>query len=259
MIGHCESAMVCSAFLERRLIVRITGKLRYKNAIVIDEDFIKEIDELLLDYFGKVEYESGLINGDKVVFSSGAELMEYKNYGYYAIKNLSISFGIGNRMYIESQAGLFTRYRSTIKMTFETDGSDECERLKRKVQDIFEQHKQPAWYDVISKISSIDFMIGVLLVELLVVFVSYFAGVLDDSSSEMSAFGILLSLLITLCLWSLSFFFSNFCLARLLPEIEFYIGKNIEKVDRRKALRGHIFWGIIVTIAVSVLVKVLLG
>ena len=44
--------------------MKVSGKLSYKSAIIVNDVFFKDIYELLREYFEKPKYSAQLINGD---------------------------------------------------------------------------------------------------------------------------------------------------------------------------------------------------
>ena len=72
--------------------MKVSGKLSYKSAIIVNDVFFKDIDELLREYFEKPKYSAQLINDDEVEFESVSELISYDNFSNRAIKTMRIGF-----------------------------------------------------------------------------------------------------------------------------------------------------------------------
>lgn len=112
--------------------MKVSGKLSYKSAIIVNDVFFKDIDELLREYFEKPKYSAQLINGDEVEFESVSELISYDNFSNRAIKTMRIGFGIGNYIRIEPSMAFINGYKSTLEMGFEVENNDKSEKIKEK-------------------------------------------------------------------------------------------------------------------------------
>ena len=55
---------------KRCFCLKVRGKLSYKSAIIVNDVFFKEMDELISEYFNKTKYSAQLKNGDEVEFES---------------------------------------------------------------------------------------------------------------------------------------------------------------------------------------------
>ena len=109
--------------------MKVSGKLSYKSAIIVNDVFFKDIDELLREYFEKPKYSAQLINGDEVEFESVSELISYDNFSNRAIKTMRIGFGIGNYIRIEPSMAFINGYKSTLEMGFEVENMVLCQDL----------------------------------------------------------------------------------------------------------------------------------
>ena len=112
--------------------MKVSGKLSFKSAIIVNNEFFIDMDELISEYFEKPKYSAQLINGDEVEFESVSELISYENFSNRAIKTMRIGFGIGNFIRIEPSIAFINGYKSTIEMGFYVEDNDKSEEIKRK-------------------------------------------------------------------------------------------------------------------------------
>ncbi len=233
--------------------MRVEGRLKYNYAIIVNEDFIKDIDDLLKEYFEKPLYAAILLNGDRVLFDSALELVEYDNYSYRKIKTMSISFGRGNSMYIEPTTSFVNAYGATIVMDYTVDNNDICDEIKRKTLFIIDKHKQSKLYSLASKLSIMHLSILMMIIccgmsihilikpreeivelpnsiSFALVFLGMFCGVIS---------AVLLRILVK----------------KIFPPILVYLGENIRIIERTSKLKSNIFWCVFVTGIVSIIIS----
>lgn len=233
--------------------MKVSGKLSYKSAIIVNDVFFKDIDELLREYFEKPKYSAQLINGDEVEFESVSELISYDNFSNRVIKTMRIGFGIGNCIRIEPSMAFINGYKSTLEMGFEVENNDKSEEIKRKVNDLCDKHKQSFMYTAASKFTLMHIcilLLGVSFISNLNVLITHKT---DDGTMSNSTIvaavtvGVVIMLLISAAL--------SWIIKQYFPAIVFYLGENIKSVEKKSKTKSNIFWCIIVAGIVSAIVS----
>ena len=238
---------------KRCFCLKVRGKLSYKSAIIVNDVFFKEMDELISEYFNKTKYSAQLKNGDEVEFESVSELILYDNFSNRAIKTMRIEFGIGNYIMIEPSIAFINVYKSTIEMRFEVEDNDKSEEIKRKVNLICDKHKQSAMYTAASKFTIMHIcilMCGFSFVSNLNLLITHKTddGTMSNSTIvAVCTVGIVIMLLISAVL--------SWIIKRFFPAIVFYLGENIKNVEKESKTKSNIFWCIIVAGIVSAIVS----
>lgn len=233
--------------------MKVSGKLSFKSAIIVNNEFFIDMDELISEYFEKPKYSAQLINGDEVEFESVSELISYDNFSNRAIKTMRIGFGIGNFIRIEPSIAFINGYKSTIEMGFYVEDNDKSEEIKRKINLICDKHKQSAMYTAASKFTIMHICIllwGLSFILNLNVLITHKT---DDGTMSISTIvavctvGIVIMLLISAVL--------SWMIKRYFPAIVFYLGENIKNVEKKSRTKSNIFWCIIVAGIVSAMVS----
>ncbi len=225
--------------------MKVSGKISYKSAIIVNDTFFQDIDELLMKYFEKPKYSAQLVNGDEIEFESLSELISYDNFSERAIKAAKIDFGIGNYIRIEPSISLINAYSSTLEMKFEADSNDTSEEVKRKFKLICNKHKQSLLYTAASKFALMHIsilMIGISFILSLFILISH-----NTTDNAMSSSTKLAIYTVGVVIGLLTSFILTWIIKQLFPAIVFLLGENIDKVEKKSKLKSNVFWGIIVT------------
>ena len=235
--------------------MKVSGKLSYKSAIIVNDVFFQDMDKLISEYFEKPKYSAQLINGDEVEFESVSELISYDNFSNRAIKTMRIGFGIGNYLRIETTFSSINGYRSTMEMEFEVDNNDKSEEIKRKVELICEKHKQSLLYTLASKFT----FMHVCFVMMFISFVSNLRVLIihKTDSVEMSNSTIVAVCTVATVVLILLNVLLSLLIKKFFPAIVFYLGENIKKIEKNSKLKSNIFWGVIVAGIVSAVVSLI--
>ena len=85
----------------------IHGQIRFKDALIVDEKLLRELEKVILKFYESVSYSCNLCNDDKIIFNSLEELLNYENSKIRKIVRLSISFGHYNDIVIEPDRAYF--------------------------------------------------------------------------------------------------------------------------------------------------------
>ena len=102
----------------------IRGKIKFKDAIIVDEKLLRELEEIILSFYDKIEYSCRLCNDNTIDFASLAELLDYENTKIRKIERLKISFGVYNEIVFEPSLSFWCSYKYTVEGTFITEDND---------------------------------------------------------------------------------------------------------------------------------------
>ena len=69
----------------------INGKMKYKKAVILTEEKMRDLETLIQKYCDRIYYEAITICDSKISFSSLDELLQYDNFESRSIKTLYIS------------------------------------------------------------------------------------------------------------------------------------------------------------------------
>ncbi len=233
--------------------MRVNGRLKYNNAIIINEDFLKDIDSLIKEYFENPLYSATLLNGDRVFFESVIELIGYDNYSYRGIKTISISFGRRNCIDIEPTISFVNAYGSTFVMDYMVDNNDVCDEIKRKVHLILDKHKQSKMYSLASKLSIMHFIIVITIILFIMSL-----RILNSPKEQYNELPNSLSIALLFLGMTSGVIFSvllRIIVKRIFPPIVVFLGENIRKIEQASKLKSNIFWSIFVAGIVSIIIS----
>lgn len=108
----------------------ISGKMKYKKAVILTEDKMHELETLLHKYCDSISYKAETINDSEIVFSSLDELLQYDNFESRSLKSLQISAsGISPyriRLLFEADSlfSSLTGYDETFRCSYDVDTVD---------------------------------------------------------------------------------------------------------------------------------------
>ena len=230
------------------------GNIKFKDAIIVDEKLLRELEEIILNFYDEISYSCLLCNDDKITFDSLDELLNYENVKTRKIERLSISFGYFNEIEFKTEMAMFSSYKSTVQGTFITEKYDESVLFTEKIKNALTKNRQSRWYTLMTKFSYFHFTMFLLAFTVgLCIYILFVSKTkINQATSYVPmyfCFGIAFSVLLLL----ISFLLSRIRNA-LLPPIAYKIGEQIKEIDRGRDLFGKIFWGIIVTFVISLLV-----
>lgn len=236
----------------------IYGKIKFKDAIIVDEKLLCELEEIILTFYKEINYSCILSSDDSIDFESLEELLNYENTKMRKIERLKISFGHFNEIVFKPTISAFCSYKYTVEGTFKTEDNNNSILFPKKIQDALEKNKQSKWYTIITKISLMHFMsllfgasIGssVSLLYTKGINISQETGYIPSIVNLGIAFGILCILF--------AIIFSK-CRNILLPPIAFKIGEQIKEIEKGRDLFSKIVWGVVVAFLISLFAGLLI-
>lgn len=232
----------------------VKGKLCFNSAIIVNDSFIRDINELLSEYGFEPNYTSELVNGDTIKFESVEELLAYDNYSNRAIKSMDISFGYGNSIRIEPEAYIWGMYKSTIEVRIEMDNNDRVEEIKRKLELIFDKHKQTKLYTLASKFSMGYVYRGIFLLSVILIFWKLIIP--PKETVEVVNYNIISVVIVGIVVLIALERAVSWVISRCFPPIVFYLGDNIRTIEKESKTKSNVFWVIIVGAIVGTIVSV---
>lgn len=248
---HIICRIMLSLPIRKDDIMTIHGKITFKDAIIIDERLLKELENVILETFTKIKYEGGLSNGDDIVFDSLSELLQYENINQRKLVKLKVKFDYNEIEFYPTFGGICS-YKYTVQGSFTTNDKDISILFEKKIKDILEKHKRKKWYTLLTKISMIHFgffMLGISTLSTIYALMK--GGVMGGGVYTTNSIN--LGMMIGMLLIILSAILAK-CRNALLPPISFMIGEQIQEIKRKEDRFSKIFWGVIVAFVVSFIV-----
>jgi len=233
--------------------MKIKKKFEFMRAITIQENTLRKIIMLFLEYYPSVKMliSATLKNNDVIEFADIEELINYDNSRHYRIKELTI-YGLRKEFTIMFRpvSHMFLSYDATISVIFCLDNKNDCVSFQAKMKEIFHEIQLPLHYTVLSKMPAFLSMLMVLLF-LLLFFLLYSA--FRGGAIMMDIFiGFNLQFFVSI----LGYFFvlhmtTRFCIA-IFPPIRFMWGNEIMRIEKTEKLKITIFMGIIGTLVFGI-------
>ncbi|MFA9375766.1 MAG: hypothetical protein ACERKZ_03320 [Lachnotalea sp.] len=234
----------------------IKGQIKFKEAITVTPEFLKDISEVICIYYNYVSYKANLKNNDIIMFESLDELIKYDNFNDNKLATLSIYSDIKLNLEFETTSSTLHKYNYTLHGNYSMNSMDDSILFKKKLDDILKKRAEAKFYTFISKISMVY---GLIIVVALCVLGSLYCSILGISTNgEISIFDYIISWFLSMVgVVTFSKIFNKFQ-SVYFPPIVFYWGEEIQNYDKIKQLRKNVFWGVIVTLLVSLLVSLIL-
>lgn len=235
--------------------MKIRGKIKFKEAIYIDENLLKKLEEVILEFFKKVTYECRLCNDDYIEFNSLNELLCYENNKYRKIDTIKIKFDY-NVLEFSPTTSILSSYEYNVFGEYEVYDSDKSILFQEKVMNILKCNKKSKWYTFLTKIST--FHLWIVIIGFFVanaIFSAIKGGINEGNIFTTNALNLTMAVAIILSIF-LALMCNVFakCRNTLFPPISFMIGEQIQEIRKNEDRFSKIFWGIIVAFIVSFVV-----
>ena len=234
----------------------INSNYEFKSAIVVDENLLREIDRLIKEENKEPEYLAYLENKDEIQFESIDELVNYDNYENGRIKELQIRAGYELLIDISPSISPFIRYRSSVKVDFVSNNSEESELTKIKFKKLFKKHKQSKMHTIISKLS-LPSMISIIIIFGFTYLISLYVYYSNNNIEHMPSKDMMMAGIIVLSV-ILFFVLGSYMQKKYFSPIDFSIGHRINELEKESKLKWNIIWAVIVPIVISLVSKYLL-
>ena len=234
----------------------IYGKINFKEAIIVDEKLLRELEVVILEFFSNVVYTCTLCNEDRIDFSSLEELLGYENMSKRKIERLKLSFGYYNELVFEKTFSFCSSYKNTVTCEFSSEDYNSSILFQEKIKNILEKGKREWWYTAISKITMLHFAIAFLNLGIFLNLREFFLKGVAAFSEEVFHISAL-TIIIFFLVYFVTIIMSKFR-ERLIPAISFMIGEQIGQIKKGEELFSKFFWGVIVAFIVSVITTLIL-
>lgn len=230
----------------------IHGKIRFKEAIIVDEKLLINLEEVILSFFKKITYECNLFNGDYIEFDSLIELLNYENNRSRKIVKLKIKFDY-NEIIFEPTFSKLNSYQYTVFGVYRVNDSDTSILFSEKVQRVLENGRRNKWYTLLTKVSMMHFFIFALGISIGSTIISVMKEGILGKENIYTIYSINIGLTIGILIMIVSTILAK-CRDMLLPPIIFMIGEQIQEIKRNEDRFSKIFWGVIVAFIISFIV-----
>lgn len=227
------------------------GQIINKKRLLITNERLGELKKILSKYCSQVDWKATLTDDTSVTFDSFEELQKYSNFGSAKILCLKTS---GRSEDFKTMITVnISRKHSYLnhsgECSFKFASEDQYTVFRKEMQDFFEKCVE----------GEFAYQVGRWLLALVLFGAILFAAftmikVADKSNSSTIA---VYSMLIGFAFW-LPITFSTKLWDILYPSIVFAIGEGVSRYEKLKKLRSNLFWGVLVTFVVSVIVSLIL-
>ena len=225
----------------------IEGVIKTKNNVSINEQTVNMIIELFESL--KLEYviSANICNGSTINFDDKNELFLYDNFYESRIVNLQIRTHGGflreeNLAFdINLNKGIFDNIESTIVCRYTINSKDDA-KLRNDILRIFSSCKDNlSW---ITQMFPIIYLVFILLL-----------GVLGYK--QLNSFSVGVLFVVSFAALGVLSIMMNFLYYFVIP-VKFQFGKMKDFYSNREKLSTNVFWGIIVTTVLSIIINKLL-
>ncbi len=220
----------------------IKGKYIYKKAIILTEQRMRELHEILMNYFDKIKYKAIIESGSEIEFNGIDELVDYDNHLERKIQKIEITCQKRDTinitmLFIECYGDFILQYDKTILCIYTVTDTKEEVNLKSDFDNIFDKAKARYW--IFSKICAIH-LIAIWGIYSLIHMILNFSEVNQTDYSItfwISVFLVMLAIVAVLRR------IIDLFLRYLFPPIVFCWGENHDANTRRVDLRSNLSWG----------------
>lgn len=233
---------------------------KYKWAIVVDEKDLKRLDETIKSTLSPQNEEENIILKYKIKLSDGSkiettdinEVVNEQNSKAHSIENIDIVANNQNSSKeINVLLGSSYFQISTISYSITGDSRDWVYLTASKIEEIIKNFKQ--WYSFFLKL---DF--GLLVFIAILIFMGFISiQPKKEIRGNISLIEYLKIIFIIITLLATIYIIYKF-VKYLFPLIIFRIGDGIKRHDTIVDLRTKLFWGIFVTLFISIIAGLIL-
>lgn len=215
-----------------------TSILKYDKTLVLSESDIINLSNILGCYCTELNYRATTYDETSIAFESIQELLSYDNFKKGKIKTLRISgFNQHHRIFELT----FYGQRSSapyVECEYSFKNTDDEISFTTKLNSFFEKTTEAYYQYMISTLSVLFALIGVLI---------YIVKINWPPSN-------FLVLATTFDILMAYYLIDRKLLKFLFPSITFLWGEEIKKHSKRTDLRKQLFWGVIITVIISIFV-----
>lgn len=235
----------------------IQRKLTYNKSLLIDEDALKELDNLYTTIGTTAEYSLVTENNIYYTFDNLKELLQYDflndtkilkiyKHDYTRKANLDIEFEIDYK-------STFFVYDTIVEISYSTSDENTDIVLKEKILQFYRKHSTHNW--IIGKMGLLGYFAILIFIMLVVMLAIVFINKINISTPITMNFFI--SWIISFTMWFLIRKFDILMCKKLFKPIIYYINKQKDKWDKIQKIKSNIFWGVLVAIIVGIITTVI--
>ena len=230
----------------------IERKIKYNKSLKIDEEALRELDNLYDETESKAIYSVETENNIHYNFNN---LDEFLSHDFSSdIKKLKISrrdYSIKNNLDIEFEIDYlspFTVYGTIAEISYSTSDENIDILLREKISQFYKKNSTFNW--IIGKMGLFGYLsIFIVVVGVITLIIDY---INNKSTSNFNLTVFFIVWLIGFMLFSLIRKLDNIVCRKWFKPIIYYIGKQKEQWNKIAKTKSNIFWGIIIAIIVGI-------
>lgn len=217
----------------------------FKKAIIIDAQFLGEMQKQILNYCDKIDYEANLENGDNIKFESLEELILFENSKINKFKNIQLTARDSNLdififVYIRADSIGVRKFYETISVSMTTNDLNMKTVFKNNMGTLFVRHEQSKAYNFLSRTGILNLISIAYFIFMCVYLYKVISGRFNIENNILNIVAVILIIL----------FLLKSPLQKgqekYFPPIVFYLGDEIQSYNDKKAARKNFFWGFII-------------
>jgi hypothetical protein len=221
--------------------MQISGVKKYRRALYLTSDRIKELNSTLLNFCERVEFSATTKNGRDIQFADINEMLLYDNFRERHLTEVSIKgytgYSSAFSIDIHDAQGMVLHYYSTMQCSYHFENFDIETLFLKRLNDILKKSTSSFW--VLAKISLYGFlMLGCIVSSA----VSYITG----NVSKVTPLVFVVALLFSGALVVLCWLLDRKVYYNIFPAVAFLWGEEITRYEKWKNLRSNLFWVVII-------------
>lgn len=238
---------------------KISGQISFKKAIRLSIENIRNLTEILLRYCSTVRYEIRTVSDIDITYKSIDELEHHDNFKDTKIISLSVIGSGDNNIRCVFNENIFVSLHNTFVCYYNVQKLDNQKILSKDIHKFLDKIVQPYYF--INKINLFSVFTIILLFYLQYLSIKSHISLQKDIAIDVSTFDIIIAIVLyfgTLFLLFYIFEQANRIFHKyLFLSIVFDWGEE-HKIDiRREKFKSQIFWGVLVTIIVSIAASII--
>ena len=225
-----------------------TKSFRYFKDVYLDTNRMNELYSLLIKHCDDLAIEVKTVDNSSIVFDSYDELMAYDNFKKNRIKRLVMrgySKGVGLNSIIDITFTTEYPLLSTVDYTCNFRSSEDEAVFLSDMQYFLEKSKRSRLPLIFVNVLFIA-LLSVILFIIIRTFWPDITGNLCFAGGLSIVLGIIYGLA-----------FSDFVWSKFFPPVSFAWGEAVTYYNQLAKIRSNIFWGIIVTFIIGIIVNII--
>ncbi len=244
----------------------ISKSINIDDAVIIDADFLKRLNDFLKDYSFIISCKVECVNDESIIFSNIEELLFYSNEEYRKIREIKILGNFEKKGYffcndfsLEIEEGVSYK---TINYEYLFNDVKQGDSFKNNFPQLLKEINP--WYSIFYKINISSLLLPSLILFFLILRI---ISVYNESNNidlrlaikqlsidtNDNLLIIIVFVLILMIIYNLLKTLTNY----LFPKVFFKIGAQKNELQRRENIRNWIFNVVIVAIGIGLLINFL--